>query len=333
MKEALFYKKEGDSIKCQLCPRNCIIKENKRGWCGVRKNTKGKLYSLVYNKPCAMHVDSIEKKPLYHFLPGSKAFSIGTVGCNLGCEFCQNYNIARALPEEHDFQEVKPEEVVDLAIKNNCKSIAYTYNDFTVFYEYTLDISKLAKKNNIKNVIVSNGFINEKPLKELCKYIDAANIDLKAFNDNFYKKYCNAFLSPVLDSLKILKENKVWLEITNLVIPGLNDNPKDFEKMCTWIKNELGKQVPLHLSRFYPHYKLDYIQPTSIQILKKLSKIAKEHLDYVYIGNILTDKDENTYCEKCQALLIEREGFDILKNNLKEEKCEDCKKVIPGIWY
>lgn len=332
MKEALFYKKEGDSIKCELCPRNCTIKENKKGWCSVRKNIKNKLYSLVYNKPCAMHVDDISKKPLYHFQPGSKSFSIGTVGCNLGCEFCQNYTIARALPEEHDFQEVKPEEVVKLAIKNNCSSIAYTYTEPGIFLEYVLDTAKLAKKSNIKNVIVSNGFINEKPLKELCKYIDTANIDLKAFNDNFYKKYCKAFLSPVLDSLKILKEKKIWLEITNLVIPGLNDNPKEFEKMCKWIKNELGKEIPLHLSRFYPYYKLDHIQPTSLQTLKKLSKIAREYLDYVYIGNILTDKDENTYCDKCQSLLIEREGFNILKNNIKGGKCKDCKKIIPGVW-
>lgn len=332
MKEALFYKKENNSIKCELCPRSCIIKENQKGWCGTRKNIKGKLYSLVYEKPCAMHVDAIEKKPLYHFLPGSKAFSIGTVGCNLGCEFCQNHSIARAHPEEHDFQEVKPDDVLKLAVTNKCSSIAYTYTEPTVFYEYALDIAKLAKKNNLKNAIVSNGFINEKPLKELCRYIDSANIDLKSFNDAFYKKYCNASLSPVLDSLKTLKENKVWLEITNLVIPGLNDNPKDFEKMCIWIKNELGKNVPLHLSRFYPYYKLDYIQPTSIETLKKLSKIAKEHLDYVYIGNILTDKDANTYCSHCQSLLVERDGFNILKNEIREGVCPECKKSVPGIW-
>jgi len=332
MKQALFYKKEGDSVKCELCPHNCIINQNKKGICGVRKNIKGKLYSLVYGKPCAMNVDAIEKKPLYHFLPNSKVYSIGTVGCNLTCDFCQNYKISRAKPENHEFQEVKPEQIIKLAIDNNCKSIAYTYTDPTIFIEYVLETAKIAKKKNIKNIIVSNGFINEKPLLELCKYIDAANIDLKSFNDNFYKKHCGAFLSPVLDSLKILKEKKIWIEITNLVIPGLNDNPKDFEKMCKWISTELGKHTPLHLSRFYPYHKLDHIQSTSIQVLKKLSKIAKDHLDYVYIGNILTDKDANTYCSHCQALSIEREGFEILKNNLKGGRCKDCKKVIPGIW-
>lgn len=332
MKQALFYKKEGDSIQCELCPHNCIIKQDKKGICGVRKNIKGKLFSLSYGKPCAMHVDAIEKKPLYHFLPNSKTYSIGTVGCNLNCDFCQNYQISRANPEDHDFQEVKPEQIVKLAINNKCNSISYTYTEPTIFYEYVLETAKLAKKKNIKNIIVSNGFINEKPLLELCKYIDAANIDLKSFNDGFYKKSCGAFLSPVLDSLKILKENKIWIEITNLVIPGLNDNPKDFEKMCKWINTELGKQTPLHLSRFYPYYKLNYIQPTSMQTLKKLSKIAKDYLDYVYIGNLLTDKESNTYCNHCQALLIEREGFNFLKNNIKGGTCKDCKKIIPGNW-
>jgi len=332
MKQALFCKKESDSVKCELCPHNCMIKQDKKGICGVRKNIKGKLYSLSYGKPCAMHIDAVEKKPLYHFLPNSKIYSIGTVGCNLTCDSCQNYQISRAHPEDHDFQEVKPEQIVRLAVKNNCNSIAYTYTEPTIFIEYALEIAKLAKKNQLKNVIVSNGFINEKPLTELCRCLDAANIDLKSFNEDFYKKHCGAFLSPVLDSLKILKEKKIWTEITNLVIPGLNDNPKDFEKMCRWIKTELGEQVPLHLSRFYPYYKLDHIQPTSMQILKKLSKIAKDYLDYVYIGNILTDKDANTYCGNCQALLIEREGFDVLKNNIIGGRCKDCKKNIPGVW-
>lgn len=331
MKEALYYKKLTDKkVKCILCPHFCLLTENKKGLCRVRKNINGKLYSLVYNKPCAVHIDPIEKKPLFHFLPSSKSLSISTYGCNLFCLNCQNFEISKEF-KEIDLKDVPPKEIIDLAIKNNCKSISYTYTEPTIFYEYMIDVAKLAKKSKLKNVIVTNGYINETPLKDLIPYIDAANIDLKSFNEKFYIKNCNAKLQPVLNTLKILKKSNRWIEITNLVIPGLNDNQKEIEKMCMWIKKNLGN-IPLHFSRFYSYYKLDYIQETPIATLKKLSNIAKKYLDYVYIGNILTEKDENTYCPNCQSLLIERHGFEILKNNIGGDKCSKCKKSIPGIW-
>ncbi|MBU2634394.1 MAG: AmmeMemoRadiSam system radical SAM enzyme [Nanoarchaeota archaeon] len=331
MKEAMYYKKlTANKVKCLLCPHFCLLSENKKGLCRVRKNNKGKLYSLIYNKPCSVNIDPIEKKPLYHFHPASKTLSIGTNGCNLLCLNCQNYEISKEF-KEIKIKEVKPEEIIEIAKKNNCKSISYTYTEPTIFYEYMLDIARLAKKSKIKSVIVSNGYINEDPLKELIPYLDAVNIDLKAFNENFYTKNCNAQLEPVLNTLKLLKKSNIWIEITNLIIPRLSDNQKEIEKMCQWIRKNLGN-IPIHFSRFYPYYKLDYIQETPLITLRKASNTAKKYLDYVYIGNILTDKEENTYCPKCQSLIIERHGFEILKNNLKSGKCSNCKKVIPGIW-
>jgi len=264
-KKALYWKKENGKIRCNLCPQNCLISEEKVGFCGVRKNIKGKLISLVYAKPCSINLDPIEKKPLYHFLPGETALSIGTLGCNLKCVFCQNWEISRANPEEYNLETKTPKEIIELVKESKAKIIAYTYTEPTIFYEYMLDIAKLARKEGIKNVIVSNGFIQEKPLKELIKFIDAANIDLKAFDDNFYKKNCLGRLGPILRTLKILKESGVWIEITNLIIPGKNDDMKKIEEMCKWIKNELGEDIPIHFSRFFPMYKLNYIKSTPIE--------------------------------------------------------------------
>lgn len=283
MKEALFWKKEKDSIRCKLCPRTCLLKVNQVGFCGARQNIKNKLYSLVYAHPVSINLDPIEKKPLYHFMPGTKTFSLGTIGCNLNCLHCQNWQISRAEFQEN--QEILPEDIIKHVKKNKIPSISYTYTEPTIFYEYVLETAKLAKKEKIKNIIVSNGYINEKPLKELLPYIDAANIDLKAFNEEFYKKTCFASLKPVLKSLKIIKKAKVHLEITNLIIPGLNDDMKDIEKMCKWIKNNLGN-VPIHFSRFFPHYKLKNIKPTPIETLTKAEKIAKKYLINVHLGNI-----------------------------------------------
>ena len=328
MKEAIFWKKEKDKIRCQLCPQNCLIVEEKVGFCGVRQNIKGKLYSLVYGKPCSVNVDPIEKKPLYHFFPGETTFSIGTVGCNLACKFCQNWEISRAKPNTFSIKKVEPKQVVELAKENGCKIISYTYTEPTVFYEYMLDIARIAKKEKIKNTIVSNGFINEEPLKKLIRYIDAANIDLKSFDDKFYKKYCFGKLEPVLNSLKILKKNNIWLEITNLVIPRLNDNFKKIEEMCKWISKELGKDVPIHFSAFYPHYKMNDVEPTSLATLEKAAKIARKYLNFVYIGNV--PADGNTYCPKCKKAVIERRFFSA-NSHLKQGKCS-CGKKIPGIF-
>lgn len=331
MKEALFYKKlKNKIVRCELCPRLCLISAGKRGNCCVRENIKGKLYSLVYGKAVAVNIDPIEKKPLYHFLPGSKVFSFGTAGCNLHCMFCQNWEISQAKPENRESDELNPKDIVKQAKWKGCKSIAYTYSEPTIFYEYMLDTAKLARKHGLKNVLVSNGFINEKPLKGLCKYIDAANIDLKAFSDEFYKKYTQSSLKPILNTLKILKKNKIHLEITNLIIPRLNDNKFEIDKMCRWIRNNLGKGTVIHFSRFFPSYKT-YEYPTSLKVLNMAREIAKKYLDYVYVGNIHEKEGANTFCPKCKRLLIRRLGFSVIENNIKNGMCK-CGKQIEGIW-
>ena len=329
MKEALYYKKlKNNNVQCTLCPHFCVIKERNRGECKVRENKSGKLYSLVYSKPCSVAIDPIEKKPLFHFLPDSKTFSIGTAGCNLKCLFCQNYKTSQVEPEKVKSINLEPEKVVEQAIKNDCKTIAYTYNEPTVFYEYVIDTAKIAKKKGLKNIIVSNGYINEEPLKRLAMFIDGANIDLKSFNEEFYKEV-GGELESVLKSLKILKKN--WLEITNLVIPSRNDDLKEIEEMCGWIKENLSKDVPLHFSRFFPNYLMENISITPLETLKKAKEVAEKYLNYVYIGNISTLKDENTYCKKCKKIVIERIGFSIRKNELKKGVCE-CGNLVEGVW-
>jgi len=332
MKKAMYFKKlNKKTVQCELCPHRCLVSNGGKGICGVRKNNNGILYSLVYKKLCSAYPDSISKKPFYHFLPGTTAFSIATVGCNLKCKHCQNSEISQARPEEIHSLNMSPEEIIEKAIKNNCKSIAYTFTEPTVFYEYMLDICKLAKKQGIKNVIVSNGFINPEPLKQLCKYIDAANIDLKSINNEFYREICGARVSPVLESLKVLKKEKVWLEVTNLIIPGLNDSDKDIQGLIDWIKENLGNTV-LHFTAFYPTYKLSHLHPTPASTVKKARKLAiSSGIKYVYTGNIQNDED-CTYCPKCGKLLVKRRLFSIIENNLNENKCSKCNEKIDGIW-
>ena len=333
MKEAMFYEKTKDKeVVCHLCPRNCPIKEGGYGVCGVRKNIDGKLYSLVYARPVAIDIDPIEKKPLFHFIPGSYAYSLGTVGCNLFCLHCQNWQIARAKPTQYNVPEVEPEQIVEGAIANNCKTIAYTYTEPTVFYEYVYDIARIARKNKIKNVMITNGYINEEPIKKLYKYIDGANIDIKAFTEKFYKQETASSLKPVLNAIKKIKQQGTWIEITNLIIPTLNDNPDEIKEMTEWIKKNLGKDTPLHFTAFYPAYKRMDIPPTSLKILEKAYKIAKDTgLSFVYLGNVMSEK-ENTYCPKCGALLIERKGLFLEKNNLVDGKCPKCGQEIKGVW-
>ncbi|MBW2996510.1 AmmeMemoRadiSam system radical SAM enzyme [Candidatus Woesearchaeota archaeon] len=288
MKEARHYKKlDKKKVQCGICPRNCVIKNRERGFCRVRENKDGKLYSLVYSAPCSVNIDPIEKKPLYHFLPGTKTYSIGTAGCNLRCKFCQNWQISQAMPEDIPFLKLSPEKIVEEAIANGCESIAYTYTEPAIFFEYVMDIAKLAKEKGLKNIAVSNGFINEKPLLEMCKVIDAFNIDLKSFSEEFYRKYTGAWLKPVLASLKTIKKEGVWLEVTNLIIPGLNDGVDEIKRICLWIKGQLGDDVPVHFSRFFPNYLMQDIEPTPKETLFKAEEIAKKvGLKHVYLGNI-----------------------------------------------
>lgn len=286
MKECKHYKKlKNKEVQCQLCPRFCVIRNGKRGNCCVRENKDGKLFLVVYGKPCAVHVDPIEKKPLYYFLPGTLSFSVGTAGCNLHCVFCQNWEISQIKPEELPSIDLSPGQVVAKAIKHKCPSISYTYTEPLVAWEYVYDTSKEASKKGIKNVIVSNGYINEEPLKELIKYLDAANIDLKSFDEIFYKDLTGASLDPVLRTLKILSKGGIHLEVTTLVIPGKNDDMKTIEKMCKWLKKELG-DVPLHLSRFFPHYKMKNVKITPLETLQKAKKVAEKYLSKVSLGNV-----------------------------------------------
>lgn len=288
MKEAMFYESlDGAKVQCRLCPNNCVVLEGMRGKCGVRENRKGKLCTLVHGLPCTVGVDPIEKKPLFHFFPGTQTYSVATVGCNLKCKFCQNWQISQEKIENTRNFEMSPEQVVENAIVNDCKSISYTYVEPTIFYEFIIDTAKLAREKGLKNVVVTNGFINPEPLKELYKYIDAANIDLKAFSDGFYVKYCEAKLEPVLESIKNIHKMGVFIELTNLIIPGLNDSMDKIKNMCDWIVKELGVDVPLHFSRFFPHHELKHIAPTPIESLKKAEEIAKgAGLKNVYLGNV-----------------------------------------------
>ena len=288
MKEAMYYdKKEGKKVQCMLCPHKCIIPPGKSGFCKVRKNIGGKLIALTYGKPVSIAVDPIEKKPLYNFHRGEQILSIGTFGCNFSCKHCQNYNMAREFFENQieELETVTPTQIVDLCETKGLKMIAYTYNEPTVFYEYMLDIAKLARKKGIKNVIVSNGYTTKQPLLKLLPFIDAANIDLKSFSDKFYKEISNGSLDVIKENLQLYKKY-CHLEITNLIIPTLNDNLEIIEEMCIWIKEHLGEDTPLHLSRFFPYYKLQHLSPTSLQTLLSAEKIARKHLKNIYLGNI-----------------------------------------------
>jgi pyruvate formate lyase activating enzyme len=320
------------TVQCELCPTACELENYQVGGCRTRINREGKLYSLVYGKPCAVAVDPIEKKPFFHFLPATRAFSIATAGCVMGCKFCQNWQISQAAPEDVDTYDLPPADVVRQAAFYDCRSITYTYTEPTVFYEYMYDTAVLARKFGIRNTMHSCGYISEKPLRQLAKYLDAADIDLKAFTEDFYSRMCGGRLKPVLDSLVTLRQEKVWLEITNLVIPTLNDDPKEIRAMCQWIVKNLGPDVPIHFSRFTPLYKLKDLPPTPLATLHDARKIAQDcGVRYAYIGNIRSD-GENTYCHHCRKRIVERIGYFVKQNDVKNGRCRFCGTAVPGVW-
>ena len=335
LREAMFYEKLDDKmVKCNLCSHRCSrIADSKRGICGVRENRDGKLYSLVYGRVAARSVDPIEKKPLFNFLPGSRSYSIATVGCNFRCTNCQNYDISQ-LPKERGIivgQDVSPEEIVSAAKRNNCESIAYTYSEPTIFFEYAYDIAKHAKKEGIKNVFVTNGYITPEALREISPYLDAANIDLKSFSDDFYRKNCGARLEPVLDSIRLYKSLGIWTEITTLIIPSLNDSEEELHKIAEFIK-EVGEETPWHITQFHPIYKLIDLPRTPVTILRRAREIGLEAgLRYVYEGNVPGENGENTYCYNCGKLLIRRFGYQILENKIKNSACTYCGAKIDGV--
>jgi pyruvate formate lyase activating enzyme len=324
---------DGGEIQCELCPHRCRVAKGKRGICRVRENRDGKYYSLVYGNPCAVHLDPIEKKPFFHVLPGTASFSLATVGCNFECKFCQNWEISQVSPEDVYSYEAPPELVVKKAKETGARSVAYTYVEPTIFYEYMLDIGQLAKKEGFLSLTHSNGFINPGPLKNLCNVLDAANIDLKGFSENYYREICAGELHPVLETLKTLKKEKVHVEITNLVIPTKNDDLSVLKEMCLWIKRELGPETPIHFSRFYPLYKLKSLPPTPVSTLDGAREAAlSAGLEYVYVGNVPGHPGENTFCPKCKKMIIQRRGYIVGEVNMKNGKCKYCGKPIPGIW-
>ncbi|MCX7986751.1 MAG: AmmeMemoRadiSam system radical SAM enzyme, partial [Bacteroidales bacterium] len=315
-----------------LCPHNCTLKDREVGLCRTRVNIKGKLYTLAYANPCAVNVDPIEKKPLYHFLPSSTVFSIATGGCNFTCKNCQNFSISQSDPQIVRHVTMNPEEVVQACLRSNCKILAYTYTEPTVFYEYMLDIASLAKENGIRNVLVSNGYINPGPLKKLIPLLDAANIDLKAFDEDLYKNLCGGSLKHVLNTLKILKQKKIWLEITHLVIPSYS-RPDSIERMCYWLSNNDFSDCPLHFSRFFPIYRLSTLPSTPLDLLLQAKEIAHHAgIKYVYLGNMRESVYSHTYCPNCKKLLIERMGYIISNVDLSGGKCSNCQTIIPGVW-
>jgi pyruvate formate lyase activating enzyme len=330
MREASYWKiLKRDIVQCTLCPHFCTLKNNETGKCNVRKNVNGKLYTLIYGKPVSLAIDPIEKKPLFHFLPGSKVFSFGTYGCNFDCKNCQNSDISRGKSDE-SLPYIEPEEIVKKAIETGCKSIAYTYTEPTIFYEYMLDVAKLAKKKKLKNVIVTNGFINKEPLKELMPFIDAANIDLKG-NNKHYKNVCMGRLEPILETIKSMHNAGIFIEVTNLIIPKLNDLDKDIQEICDFMAS-LSKDIPLHFSAFYPSYNLLYLPSTSKESLLKARELAvKSGLKYVYLGNI-SGTYEDTICPKCRKTVIKRRGFFVGENKMKGEGCPFCNQKICGVW-
>ena len=334
LKQASYWRQLADGrVRCELCPNYCVLKDGERGLCTVRLNKGGKLYTLVYGKPCAVHIDPIEKKPFFHVAPSSKTFSIATAGCNLRCIFCQNWQISQSRPEETKNYNLPPAKTVETAIENGCRIITYTYTEPTVFYEYMLETAKIAKSRGLFNTMHSCGYINPEPLRELCKYMDAAEIDLKGFNEDFYRKMSSGRLAPVLEALKIIKQEGVWLEITNLVIPTANDDSESIRKMCEWIKDNLGEDTPLHFSRFHPDFKLKDLPPTPVETLERAREIALDvGLKYVYIGNVPGNPAENTYCPDCEKILVKRVGYMVYENNIVDNKCRFCGCKIAGRW-
>ncbi len=333
-REAMFYRKTGNNeVQCQLCPQGCHIFDGNSGFCRVRKNIGGALYSMVYGRPCTFDVGPIEKAPLYHFIPGHKRLCVATVGCNLRCKYCHNWHISQRGPGEVREFSMSPEQIVQESLQQGVTSVSFTYNEPTVFYEYMYDISRLASSKGLKVHIVSNGYINPEPLRKLLTWLDAVKIDLKAFSEDFYSEISAARLKPVMKTLKVLKEERMFFEIVNLVVPTLNDNPYDIRRMCEWISDNLGDEVPLHFSRFSPTYRLTNLPSTPVRTLEEAVRIAHgSGLKYVYIGNMPGHRHNSTWCPGCGERLIHRTHISVIEISMKNGSCMKCGYRIEGIW-
>jgi pyruvate formate lyase activating enzyme len=334
IREARYYEKlPHKKIRCTLCPRACEIDDRERGYCGVRENREGTYYTLVYARPCTYHADPIEKKPLFHFLPGSLAFSIATAGCNVNCKFCQNWQISQVRPEQIRSIYMPPDKTALLAEEYQCRSIAYTYSEPIIFYEYMEDCIHAGHQRGIRSVMITGGYISQEPLKNLCRTIDGIKVDLKSYSEKYYREVVNGELKPVLDGLVTMKSMGVWTEIVYLVVPTLNDSDKELTDLCRWIKHNLGTDVPIHFTRFHPQYLLKNLPPTPLSTLETAKHIADaEGLRYVYLGNVPGHKAENTYCHACGRVLIDRIGYTIRQIHINKGRCNFCKASIPGVW-
>lgn len=335
MKEALLYRKQDDGlVHCYLCSHHCRIKEKQFGFCGVRQNVGGVLYTHAYGEVIAAHVDPVEKKPLYHFLPGSKSFSVATIGCNFRCGFCQNWEISQASFKEGrelGGDEFSPEEIVEGAVANSCRSIAYTYTEPTIFFEYAFDTAQIAKKQGLYNIFVTNGYMTGDMLEAIRPYLDAANVDLKFFRDQSYKTVCSGSLQPVLDSIRLMRKMDIWVEVTTLVVPGLNDSKKELSDIAGFIAG-VDTAIPWHISRYHPDYKYNKEPPTPETTLAMAAQLGRDAgLDFVYVGNAAGVSDD-TYCPMCKKLLIRRKGFDVYDYNIEDGKCVSCAATVAGLF-
>ncbi|MGD9099184.1 MAG: AmmeMemoRadiSam system radical SAM enzyme [Anaerolineae bacterium] len=324
---------QGLYVKCRLCPHGCVISEGARGHCRVRENRGGRLYSLVYGHPCALHIDPIEKKPFYHFLPTAAAFSLATAGCNLRCQYCQNWNISQAKPEEVETTDLPPQRLVVAAVSNQAPVLAYTYSEPIIFYEYMLESARQGRKLGLRNVVISAGYINPEPLQTLCEAVDGIKIDLKGFNEDFYRDVCGGTLAPVLETAQAIVASGTHLEIVNLVVPTLNDDMDELRELCRWLVNNVGPNVPLHFSRFHPQYQLQNLPQTPQATLEQAWAIAREEgVRYAYVGNLPGHPGNNTFCHHCGDLIIARQGFWVAAYHLRKGTCAFCGTPIPGVW-
>ncbi len=326
----LFDQLPDNKVRCNVCSHRCTIAEGKAGICRTRKNINGKIHTLIYNTVSSEAVDPIEKKPLYHFLPGTFSYSLGTIGCNFRCQHCQNWNISQVTLEEAFTKDISPEEAVRRAVGAGCSSISWTYNEPAIWHEYTYDSAVLAKKAGLKTIYVTNGYITPEALRRMAPYLDAYRVDIKSFSDEFYKKVCGARLAPVLESTKLANELGMHVETITLLIPGRNDSPGEITQIVKWVKENLGADTPMHFTRFHPMYKMENVAPTPLDTLEKAYDIAKkEGMRFVYLGNVAGHKYENTNCPRCDALLIDRAGFRVGEVRVKDGKCYRCGEKIP----
>ena len=332
--QAEYYRKLGKQrVRCLLCPRECEVGPAERGFCGVRENREGEYYTLVYGRAASVNVDPIEKKPLFHVKPGSPVFSFATAGCNLACKNCQNWQLSQSRPEQVPAVDLPPAKLVEAARDQGCTLIAGTYSEPIVFAEYMLAVAREGNKRGVRSTMISAGYISRQPLVDLCRELAAVKIDLKSMRDGFYRDNCAGTLKPVLDSIELIRKQKVWLEIVYLVVPTLNDSEREIRDLARWVKGHVGTDVPLHFSRFYPQYRLKNLPPTPYETLSRCYQIARaEGLHYVYVGNVPGSPAESTYCPKCGKRLVHREGYRVSEIRIKRGRCQYCQQIIPGLW-